>query len=215
VSSEVSEAPRRKYLAALNLLVPGTGLVLAGRLAEGLALGVVFLLAANVAVWATLLTPDDFSSPSRLASILVGAACYLGAQVRFVDALRRREARAAELRRRDALALAQQYLVRGDCASAYAVLEALGDLKSRDLLVAYRLAQALSGLNDLPAAPDGGGALRHRQADLRQEAQRAWEQVRRLDRDGIYRDQVRKALKALGDDVGPAMPSTVQGPWGA
>ena len=214
MSSELHKQTQRIYLAALNLLVPGTGLVLTGSLAEGLGLGVAFLLAANIAVWATLLTPDDFSAAGRAASLLTATICYLAAQVRLVDALRRQQVRAAELRRRNALAQAQHYLARGDYASACSALEALADLKSHDLLVAYRLAQALSGLSEATAGHDGSGTTCPGRADLRRQALEAWEQVRRLDRDGIYRDQVREALKAL-DSRPPPPPSTTQGPQAA
>jgi len=153
----------------VNLLLPGGGMILIGSVASGLLGGLVFAACANLALLAVLLFPDDFSGTTQALAIGLAAGAYVGAQVRFAGCARKlREQTAASFRRR-LLWQSQELLAHGEAAHAVEVLRPLADQACGDLLVAYRLAQALTAAGDVPAA------------------RAAWQQVRQLDRHGLYR----------------------------
>lgn len=167
-SVEPSRAARG-WAPWVNLLLPGGGMILLGSAASGLLGGLLFAVCANFALLAVLLFPDDFSGTAQALAIGVAAGAYVGAQVRFVACARKlREQTAASFRRR-LLWQSQELLARGEAGRAVEVLRPLADQAGDDLLVAYRLAQALTAAGDVPAA------------------RAAWRQVRQLDRHGLYR----------------------------
>lgn len=153
----------------LNLVLPGGGLVLLGEIGGGLLVGLLFTACTGFALLSTLLFPDDYPRAVTVLGIGLAAGSYVGAQVRLSQALRRQAAAQAARRRASQLRLACECLQRGDPAGALAALEPLVDSARTDLLVAYRLAQALSAAGD-----DAGAAA-------------AWEQVRALDRHGLFK----------------------------
>jgi hypothetical protein len=165
--------------AALNLLLPGGGLILVGATGSGLLIGLVFAACANFALAAPLLFPDDFPRPAQLAGVVLTAAMYLLAQARLAQSVRdlRRKSQAAVRRR--VLAQTQELLARGDAAGALAAILALVDTDHDDLLVVFRLAQALTAAGDVTAA------------------RAAWLRVRELDPHGLYRQQIRAHLAGL------------------
>jgi len=175
----VSLAAGRAWITLLNLLAPGAGLIVLGRLASGLLFGALFGLCANAAVWATLLVPDEFPRWSKLAILTLAALSYLAAQVRLAQSMRREAQRRQTDIRRAALVAARECLMQRDPVAALAALRAVQHLAARDVVVAYRYAQVYTALQDADAA------------------HAAWQQVRRLDRDGVYRDERRAGEKAL------------------
>ncbi len=136
----------------------------------GLLAGVLFAACTGFALLAILLFPDDFPRPATILGIGLAAGSYVGAQLRLLRAVRRQAARSAAESRAARLRAARECLERGDPAGALTALEPLVDSAPTDLLVAYRLAQALSAAGD-----ECGAAL-------------AWRQVRTLDRHGLFRD---------------------------
>lgn len=171
----------RTHLAAWvwNLVVPGGGLILAGRLWLGVAVGLLFALTANLAVVTTLVVPDDVPGWLRIAFLTLSGAIYVAAQWLLAQTLRGHERCAAEAERRRILAAAVACLERGEPERALTALEPLRALAERDLVVAYRWAQVLTAARDVPAA------------------RAAWERVAALDRHRIYRAQVAAAMKSL------------------
>ena len=176
------------WASALNLVLPGGGLILIGAVGSGLVAGLLFAACANFALVAVLLFPDDYSG--RVQALLIGlaAGCYIGVQVRFVRSLRSVREQGAAASRRAALARAQQLQAAGDAYGALAVLEALAAEAAHDLLVAYRLAQARTAIGDVTGARG------------------AWQRVRRLDEFGIYRQQVADQERQLNSARGGRAP---------
>lgn len=161
-----------RWAPLANLLLPGAGLILLGSVVSGLLVGVAFAACANFALAAVLLFPDDYSETVRALAIGVAGGAYVGAQVRLAGTLRRRRVEAEAERRRRGLRAAEELLAGGAAERAAEVLQELAAEFDNDLLVAYRLAQAWTA-----AGQDGRAHL-------------AWQEVRRLDRYGIYRRQI-------------------------
>ncbi len=169
----------RAWPGLLNLLVPGAGVIWLGGLASGLLLGLGFALCANLAVWSVLLVPDDWSAGRTALVVLVTGMFYVAAQIALVRARQAARRRDRQALRHAALARARERLLAEDYAGALAALAPLESLAGEDLLVAVRVAEARSGLDDVAAA------------------RAAWQHVRALDRHGLYRDQVRSHEAAL------------------
>jgi|GEM_PF-1161728 len=187
----------RAWLAGvLNLLVPGLGIIYLGRAWTGLIVGLIFAAFANLALWAVLLIPDDLPDWGPPLALGLAAGAYVGCQVNFVKSSRDRQKCAQEAVRRSALAAVGQALECGDFNAAQAALEPVRHLASQDLLVAYRLAQVLTGLGDAQAACA------------------AWRQVKTLDRHRIYRDEwqtdASEALHSFAAAAQQAPPSAHQ-----
>ena len=157
--------------AVLNLLLPGGGLVLVGATASGLLIGLLFTVCANFALAAVLLVPDDLPPLWQNLGIGLAAGSYVGAQVRLRQTVRALRSAWAAAERRRVLADVQLHLHAGDAAAALAALAPLREHAAHDLLVAVRLAQALTAAGRVD------------------EAGQAWAQVRRLDHHGLYRQQ--------------------------
>lgn len=171
----------QRWAGTVNLLLPGGGLILLGATWSGWLVGFLFVASANLALAASLLFPDDFSS--RAQSLLIGlaAGCYIGAQVRVAQSLRQRRATEFQARRAEHLRQAQEHMQRGDARAARAALEPLAADAAHDLLVAYRLAQVLTAAGDAEAA------------------RAAWARVRALDRHRVYRQQIEEGERAVAE----------------
>jgi hypothetical protein len=181
MSARVPGSPR---LWGANLVLPGVGLILAGRVAAGLAIGLLFVVLANGAVAATLLVPDDVSPWVQALVIGLAAGTYVGAQLRLRYALED-TARAARRDRRDAaLRVVRACVERGDGEAGWEALRPVAEDAEEDLLVAYRVAQVLTLRGDRTAA------------------RIAWERVRRLDRHHLYREAYDAQMAALRSDAG-------------
>lgn len=164
---------------ALNVWIPGPGLILLGRPWLGVALAVWFGLGAEVAAFGLLIAPatvPGFVSYSGAA--LAGIAWILGqgllvGRIRFLrDPNLPREL--AILRR-----LAEQALARGDHREARASLLIARSVDDTDLATRILWARLLS----CSASP--------------RRARRAWLDVARLDADRRFADEIREALERL------------------
>jgi hypothetical protein len=172
VDATVLETRAGRWAAGVNLLLPGGGLILLGAVGSGLLAGTLFIACANFALAAVLLFPDDFSDTTQALGIGLAAGAYVGAQVRVTTQVRRLRAEGTAARRRRALWAARDCLARGDAAAAVDVLRPLVEAEAQDLLVTYQWAQSLTAAGDATRARD------------------AWQQVRRLDRHGIYKQHI-------------------------
>lgn len=162
--------------AIANLALPGAGLILLGDWIQGTVIGLAFAASANLALAATGLVPDAFHPVVRGLIIGITGGLYVGAQLRLRNRWHLHLEQAAERQRRNALKEVHDSLRRGAFEDALAALAPIADRAQDDLLVAFRLAQALTGTGD------------------REAARAAWEYVRALDRHGIYRDEIRANL---------------------
>lgn len=161
---------------ALNLLVPGLGIIWLGRAVAGLVFGLVFAACANLAVCAVLLVPGDLPAWAPPLAIGLATGAYLGCQVQLVRSSREHREAEQQRIRRAALTAVREALERGDYSAGLAALAPVSHLAAQDLLVAFRLAQLLTAVGDTQAALA------------------AWRQVRALDRHHIYRDEWRTAV---------------------
>jgi hypothetical protein len=154
----------------LNVVVPGTGLILHGASLLGVALGLLYLALLNATVAGLVLFPDDLTGWTQVLPVLTVAVWGLS-QYALALSGRRRQSRARASLRRAALARARERLGQGAPDEALAALDPIANLAASDLTVAYRFAQARMAMRDLAAA------------------EQAWALVRKLDRHGIYRSE--------------------------
>jgi len=165
----------------VNLLAPGSGLILAGRIWGGLLIGLIFCVSANIALAASLIAPEELSPRWRGLWIGIAGGAYVGAQLRLASVLRRGASQAAAGLRRAALRAVSEALLADNPRVAWGAIQPLLPLAESDLPVAYRVAQILTALDDVDAAR---AALAH---------------VRKLDRHHIYREQIRQLEQQLRD----------------
>lgn len=162
------------WAPAVNLVLPGGGLILAGAIASGVVLGLTFAVAGNLALVAVLLFPDDFSALGRGLCMAVAGVVYVVAQVRLRGAVREERQRVLQRDRAAALRRVVACVEQDDWVGAVAAIRSIEHLAGTDLAIAYRLAFVLSQAGQVP------------------EALAAWRQVRALDRHGVYRAERRE-----------------------
>lgn len=167
------EKPPPAWPSAVNLLLPGGGLILLGEVASGLLVGIAFAACANFALLAVLLFPDDFGRSLEALGIGVAGGSYFGAQLRMAQTVRGLRERALTAERRRILWTVRGLCARGQYGEALKVISPLSTREPDDVLVAYRVAQILSEAGTVHAA------------------RAAWQRVRELDRHGVYRQQAR------------------------
>ncbi len=172
----------------LNLLVPGGGLVILGRLRTGLVLGLAFIVSANTALLARLIAPDDVPGWAQNLAIIVACLIYIAAQGLLLGAGQAPERPGlSAAARRTTLAELERLFAGGDYESARRVIDANRALLNADPHIAYRRAQILTELND-PEAPA------------------AWLHLGALDQHGIYRAE-RLAGLERARTTPPAVPA--------
>lgn len=163
----------------INLVVPGSGLILIGWPWVGWLIGLLFVLSLNVALATTLLIPDEY--PGWIGGLAIGLAggTWLGAQLRLRQCLNTRQLSLSEAHRNSRIRAALEAVDAGDQVRALEALQEIASEADHDLLVAYRVAQVISTTDDLAGARE------------------AWERVSRLDRYHLYRSVVRAELARL------------------
>ncbi|MBU0641267.1 MAG: hypothetical protein KKB50_20605 [Planctomycetes bacterium] len=167
------------WARCVNLVMPGGGLILLGRVSSGVLIGLLFAVSANLAVWTTLLVPDNASLWVTGLCVGVSGGTYLGAQLRLTQTVRAQQRAAAAAARRQALRDVRAHIQAGDTERALLALEPIAAQAEYDLFVAYRLAQVLT------MAGDARGA------------HTVWQWVRRLDTDRLYGDEARRNEQTL------------------
>ena len=170
----------------VNLLIPGGGLILIGAEAIGVAVALLFAVAANAVLGSSLLFPDALTPAWRGLAIGVTLGTYLGAQIRFAQTVRQQQLRSADQQRRMALRDARQALLDDRVQDARNALQPVVDRADDDLPLAYRLAQVLTACGEQVAA------------------RAAWRRVRRLDHHKIYRSEVEAAEQTLSRPPPPS-----------
>lgn len=163
----------------LNLLAPGTGLLLIGRLLSGWTLALGFAITANLAVIFVFIIPYDIPPAVRSASVGSAALLYVAAQGLFASAVRFDVQADRRNEQKAALVAVQQFLDSGDLTAARTALQPLLPLAEEDLLVALRAAQILTAVGDRAAA------------------QAACERLRRLDKHHICRADLAQLAQQL------------------
>ncbi len=172
----------RRFFGAivLNAVIPGTGLILLGRLWLGIALAVWFAMAGEVALGGWLVAPAVIPEWMTLSgAALCGAAWLLGQflivqRVRFLGDPELPE-ELADLR-----ALAERALARGNHKAARLALVAAMAMDDTDVETRIVWARLVTETSK-PAR-----------------ARRVWRGVARLDRDQKHDVEIRAALERLG-----------------
>jgi hypothetical protein len=96
----MSISQRQAYWSPwINLVVPGSGLILIGWPWVGWLIGLMFVLSLNVALATTLLIPDEY--PGWIGGLAIGLSggTWLGAQLRLRQCLNTRQLTLSEAHR--------------------------------------------------------------------------------------------------------------------
>lgn len=168
---------RARIAIFVNVLVPGSGLIVLRREWLGLAVAVLFTVLAQIAVFGRWIVPQDVPAwvsggASLAAGAVWGLAQWLGwAQARFNES--------AELRRELEMlrARAEEALARGDNAAARRELLAAGSLDDEDVACLALWARLMTETGETAAA------------------RRAWRRVVALDAKGADVQAARAALE--------------------
>jgi hypothetical protein len=163
----------------LNRVFPGAGLILAGSITAGLAVGLAFTATASLAIASYGLIPENVPPLARAGLLAAALAWYFCAQVWAAQAVRSRREAERAARRRGVLGRSLAALEQGEARLARELIEPLAAAEPDDLLVACRIAQILTALGDVPGA------------------QAAWERLQRLDRHRLFRRDWEAGLQCL------------------
>jgi tetratricopeptide (TPR) repeat protein len=165
----------------VNLLVPGTGLIVVRREWLGLSIALLYTVLAQIGLVGILIAPLLVPQWLVISALGGAATVWLASQWLFLQRLARiRDATSAEelasLRER-----AQAAMESSDYQAALRLLNLAGELDDEDLETAVARANLLTLL----------GRFR--------EARSTWHRVRRLDRRGQYAQVAGEALGRLSD----------------
>jgi hypothetical protein len=172
-----------RYQAAviLNLLIPGTGLIVTRREWLGASLAGLFGLIVQLGLWGCLIEPSRMPSWLVATCLGGGALVWLAAQylLRQRLILMRNPEVARELGRlRDQAA---ERVAEGNYQQAWAALQLAVAIDDEDLATNVQVADLLAILGRFS------------------EARQAWQRVSRLDRQGQYGARMIEALDRLPD----------------
>ncbi len=172
--------PRLRFAVVLNLLLPGSGLILARRPLLGFGLAMLFTGCAQVTLWGAWIAPELVSNP-LLAMAAGGAALlWLAAQGLLLRQLRRipnptdRRSQLATC-----FALADQAVVEGRFTEARGALEVALTVDDENPEIYAKLARLTAKVGRYD------------------EARRAWRMVADLDRGGGYHREMVQALEHM------------------
>ena len=166
--------------AVINLLVPGSGLILLGLPWLGIALALWFALGAELAACGWLIAPATIPWVLTLVGALCAGAAWVLGQGLFLTRMRflrdpELPAELAILRRH-----ATEALARGDHRAACSTLRVALSIDDADLPTRILWARLMTGM----------GRKRH--------ARRAWRGSARLDTHREHQNEIRQALQRLG-----------------
>jgi len=162
----------------MNLLVPGTGLILDGRLILGIAATVAWAALAAGLLLVVFVVPQE--EPRRRLLFLVAAAVYAVAQWLLVVRMRRRAALAAGGERDEQFKAALPAYVQGRLDDAQAACKALLRADADDVEATLQLA-----------------TIARRRGDVRR-ARRYLRRARYLDDAGRWDFEIERELAAVG-----------------
>ena len=172
--------PRFRFAIALNLLLPGSGLILARRACLGFALAMLYTGCAQVTLWGTWIAPEMVSS--LLLAVASGAAALLwilaqGLLLRQLRLIHNPTDRQSQLE--TCFALADQAVTERRFTEARGALDVALTVDDENAETYARLAR----LTEKVGCYD--------------EARRAWGMVGDLDRSGSYRREMVQALEHM------------------
>ncbi len=171
---------RLRFAIILNVLLPGSGLILARRPWLGFALVMLFTVCAQVTLWGAWIIPEAISTPLFAAAAAGAALLWIAAQWLLLRQLRRipnQTDRRSQLA--TCFALAEQAIVDGRFTEARGALDVALTVDDENPDTYAKLARltAKVGCYD--------------------EARRCWGWVAELDRGGVYRREMIQALEHM------------------
>jgi len=164
---------------AINLLVPGSGLIVLRREWLGLALAILFGLLTQIVIFGTLIVPEDI--PHWVTLLSAGGALGTWVLAQWLAVRRLRFVVSPEVKGelRALCARARRALAEEDWAEAHTSLLVASDLNDEDLELAMLWAQLMTATGRIA------------------DARRWWRRVLRLDRGHVHRETALGALSAL------------------
>lgn len=171
----------------VNLLIPGSAVILVGGPLPGALLALLYAAAASFAIWAVWIVPDSAAPWMTGIAVAFAAAAFVAGQLQLAQSLRRRRAERATDARRRVLQRVARCIDDGAYREALEALRPLQAAARQDLLVSFRVAQVLTLARIVP------------------EAEAAWRHLRAIDIHHIYRDEISgyEALLARPRDAEP------------
>lgn len=154
----------------VNLAAPGAGLVLLGRIWEGVGWWFLFAASINLAVAGSYAIPETVGLTGTRVAWMSAAFVYIICQWRYVEVSRQEQSRSRSDARRRVLNEVQQFLEAGEGDGAWRAAQPLLNEAQQDVYVAFLMTRIHTLRGDLTAARE------------------AWAIVRRLDRHRVYRD---------------------------
>ncbi|MFQ5501326.1 MAG: hypothetical protein ACE5EQ_03375 [Phycisphaerae bacterium] len=160
----------------LNLVLPGTGLILRRREWLGLSMAVVFAICGNVALAGKLIAPEAVPTGLTVLAMILATLSWVLAQV---------------LCYRQGLTLARTQRVLDQILS-----DARAALKSNDDAAAHRALDGAIALDDENVEVHAMEARLSEREGADQAARAAWRRVLKLDRHGPHAREAREALRS-------------------
>jgi hypothetical protein len=179
---------RARAAIALNLLLPGSGLILLRREWLGAAVAVLFGLLTEVGIWGCLIAPAAVPTWVVTASLVAAGVLWLGAQVLLRRQLATFETPAVRRELEHLRRQAAQLLAAGDTDQALDTLAVALALNDEDLESLVQQAELLTRLGRT------------------HDAQRVWRQIRQLDRTHRYLPRAADPAGELTGGVREAAP---------
>ena len=171
---------RFRIAIALNLLLPGSGLILARRPWLGFALAMLYTGSAQMTLWGAWIAPELVSNPLLGAAAGGAALLWIAAQGLLLQQLRRIPNPTDRLSQlATCFALADQAVVEGRFAEARGALDVALTVDDENPETYAKLARLMA------------------QVGRCGEARRAWRAVADLDREGSYHREMVKALEHM------------------
>ena len=170
---------RKRAAIVLNLLIPGTGMIVARREWLGAALAILYGVLLELGLWGCLIEPMRVSKWAAVAFLFGAAIIWIAGQVllgrRLPDLSNPQIEREIERLREEVIALTsgQQY------EQAWATLRMALSADDENLETNVLTAELMTALGRFSAA------------------RRAWRRVEQLDRLGTYRRHLAEALSRL------------------
>jgi hypothetical protein len=170
----------------VNVLLPGSAVILVGGPLLGFLLVLLFAAAASFVIWALWIIPESAAPWMTGVALAFAAGSFVAAQLQLAQSLRRRHAALSAAARRRVLDAVHRHVDAAEYREALAALRPLQPAARSDLLIAYRFAQVLTLARQTP------------------EARAAWRHLRAIDVHHIYRGEIEGYERLLAETEGAA-----------
>lgn len=167
---------------ALNVIVPGSGLVLVRRERWGTALAFVFCALGQVALFGGCITPASIPQSLTYPALIGAAAVWVAAQVSFWSRIKASKDPALPDQKAVLIELASDAMEDGIYVNARLALESALEIDDEDPLVNALWARLMTLMGRF------------------HQARRAWKRVQQLDSGGQLRREAAAALRELPAD---------------